>query len=226
MIIGISGAAGVGKDTAADFLVQNYGFVKMSLADEMKRICMRVYDFSYEQLWGPSYERNKPDYRYKRFDPDSGEPSFLTPRMALQLLGTEWARRCYENTWVDLTLRNAKFLLSDEGAEYSQVSGMYSIDSKRDWTIQGVVIPDVRFFNEIAAVKKAGGIVIRLVRDLPDMTAGVAGHASEAELANAPKEAFDYVLDTNGGIDIMENKLSTVYQIVRLAGAVRWLEKS
>jgi len=42
-IIAISGLAGSGKDTAADFLVKNHGFCKISFADEMKRIVMRLY---------------------------------------------------------------------------------------------------------------------------------------------------------------------------------------
>ncbi len=57
MIIGICGNAGVGKDTTADFLVKTNGFVKVSLADPMKRICQAVYGFSNEQLWGPSEKR-------------------------------------------------------------------------------------------------------------------------------------------------------------------------
>lgn len=67
-IIGIMGKAGSGKDTVADFLVFNCGFVKMSLADEMKRFTKKVFGFSDEQLWGPSRYRNAVDERYN--DPD------------------------------------------------------------------------------------------------------------------------------------------------------------
>lgn len=63
-IIGLLGHAGSGKDTVADFLVTNYGFIKMSLADEMKRFARRVFEFTDEQLWGPSSCRNAVDHRY------------------------------------------------------------------------------------------------------------------------------------------------------------------
>lgn len=68
MIIGITGQppAGSGKDTVADFLVEEYGFAKVAMADPMKRICKEVFDFSDEQLWGPSENRNKGDLRYFR----------------------------------------------------------------------------------------------------------------------------------------------------------------
>src|SRR5262249_21718742 len=125
-VIGICGRAGAGKDTAADVLVKEFGFVKVSLADPLKRICREVFAFTEEQLWGPSECRNEPDKRYRRrpsgYDAN-GRPidkcgclrenkrafmdaedyrdhlpcpavfsgdEFLTPRHALQQLGTEW----------------------------------------------------------------------------------------------------------------------------------------
>jgi hypothetical protein len=78
MIIGIAGliidpdgvplgTAGAGKDTVAGFLGKRNNYVKVALADPLKRICMETYDFSYEQLWGPNELRNKPDLRYPRY---------------------------------------------------------------------------------------------------------------------------------------------------------------
>ena len=36
MIIGLSGKAGSGKDTIADYLVTNYGYTKFALADAVR----------------------------------------------------------------------------------------------------------------------------------------------------------------------------------------------
>ena len=94
-IISLTGNMGVGKDTMADYLVEKYGFVKVAMADPMKRIAKEVYEFSDEQLWGPSESRNMPDERYPR--PDG---SFLSARISTQLLGSEWSRVCYPDTWV------------------------------------------------------------------------------------------------------------------------------
>jgi hypothetical protein len=66
MLVAISGQAGAGKDTVADFLVKDHQFAKVSLADPLKRICKDIFDFSDQQLWGPSEMRNQPDKRYPR----------------------------------------------------------------------------------------------------------------------------------------------------------------
>lgn len=63
-IVGISGKAGSGKDTVAKYLVDNHGFIAMSLADEMKRFGKRIFGFTDNQLWGPSANRNAIDERY------------------------------------------------------------------------------------------------------------------------------------------------------------------
>lgn len=68
IILGIVGGAGVGKDTAADYLISGHGFAKVSLADEMKRFSRVVFGFSEEQLWGPSERRNGRDLRYNNDD--------------------------------------------------------------------------------------------------------------------------------------------------------------
>ena len=63
-IIGVSGQAGSGKDTVADYLVQSHGFTKVALADPLKRFGHKVFAFTEEQLWGPSGARNAVDERY------------------------------------------------------------------------------------------------------------------------------------------------------------------
>ncbi len=75
-ILGISGQAGSGKDTASDYFVEHYGFVKMSLADPIKRLSANVFAFSYDQLWGPSDLRNKIDERFSRCEIVSSSVAF------------------------------------------------------------------------------------------------------------------------------------------------------
>jgi hypothetical protein len=129
VIIGISGKAGVGKDTATDLLVERFGFVKVALADPLKRICKEVFAFTDEQLWGSSEKRNAPDERYL---------NELTPRLALQKLGTEWGRECYENVWIDHALRAARDIKAGWG--YDPKQGVITVAGIRGG---GVVIPDV-----------------------------------------------------------------------------------
>lgn len=200
LLLGILGTAGAGKDTAADILAQDHGFVKVGLADPVKQIARRVYAFTDEQLWGPSDSRNAPDRRYPR--PDG---TFLTPREVLQSLGTEWGRGCYLNTWVELCIRTAHELLLDGGVtlQYSRQLGTHKrIEGLRGRSrTVGVVIPDVRFKNEVAAIKEAGGLVVKITRPGAGLQGTHGLHSSETEQASIPDSAFDKVLLNTGTVD-------------------------
>jgi hypothetical protein len=93
----------------------------------------------------------------------NGEP--MTARSLLQIVGTDAMRdQLHENVWV-----NALF------ADYNENSR---------W-----IITDVRFPNEAEAIKKHGGIVIRINRDVD-----TNNHLSETALDDYE---FDYVIDNN-----------------------------
>lgn len=89
MIVGITGAAGSGKDTAADYLVSKYGFTKVSFAAILKNM------LSVAGLPEPS-NRDDKEKNVEGFD--------FTWREAAQTLGTEWGRSLDENIWVKLTM--------------------------------------------------------------------------------------------------------------------------
>jgi len=162
------GSAHAGKDTVADYLVYKYGFIKISLGDEIKRICLRLWEFDEDQLWGGLKE--EPDTRYLV----NGE--YLTPRHAMQQLGTDVARCIDPDVWTRITLRVARDVL-DSGYGYSSVKGI----NRLGWLgelVKGVVIPDVRFPNEAQAILEAGGRLWGVLRTLDTVVAG-STHASE-----------------------------------------------
>ena len=211
MIIGITGKAGAGKDTAADVLVERFNFVKVALADPLKRICKDVFDFSDEQLWGPSEKRNEPDQRYLHTtiyaphmlqpeelqdNPKGVLPQYLTPRYALQQLGTEWGRDCYDNIWVDYAMRIAKKLMTGE-ASYSVKGGLDYTFSEHTGRPVGVVIPDVRFKNEADAIRRAGGKIWRIIRPGAGLGGDAGKHASETE-----QDGIEADLTIRNGLDI------------------------
>jgi hypothetical protein len=254
MIIGLCGVAGSGKDTVADFLVKNHAFVKVALADPLKRICKDVFAFTDEQLWGPSAERNKPDERYPREEesavaheercikcealhvnpkpgtlikrvgeslykkpcPKGGEHEirqaarfgqhYLTPRFALQQLGTEWGRNCYPNVWVDYALRVA-LVLKDGGFYYDAKSGvrfLSQLESRSDW-VKGkkdVVISDVRFLNEVEAIRSAGGYVWKIERPGAGLEGAAAEHASEK--LDIPEDLFSFIVGNDSTLEALE----------------------
>lgn len=237
-IIGLSGLAGSGKDFIANLLVKNHGFVKIALADPLKRICQDVFDFSDEQLFGSSEERNKPDKRYftgkirgdiigyedtrillcleKGIEPtheeiEEGCKIYLTPRFALQSLGTEWGRRCYPNIWTDYTLKIARKLLSDQNWQYDPRYGIWQDENIRE--VRGVVISDIRFRNEMEAVKAEDGKVIRIVRNKPTTLSGAASlHSSEQEQKEISDTEFDYILNNQEDLIMLQTELKSMLE--------------
>lgn len=193
-VIGFCGFKGSGKDTAADYLVEHHGYSKISLAHPIKLVAQAIFGFSEESLWGPSAKREVPDARYQfsGLDPTDGSPlekvaidvnrywqresdgeyfpQYISPRLALQTLGTEWGRRLYSNIWVDACMNH---ILSTGKPEFA--------------------ISDVRFTNEMIGVQERGGRIVRLLRGKRQ-----SNHPSELELESIPLDAFDLVIDNNG----------------------------
>jgi hypothetical protein len=131
--------------------------------------------------------------------------SYLTPRYALQRLGTEWGRDCYQDIWAEYAMRNAKKLLGGY-YDYSPQLGLQgSIYAE---TPAGVVIPDMRFRNEMEAVQSHGGKVMRVVRPGYEGKVGISGHASEEEQKTIPDSAFNVVIQNDGTLEELYEKVA------------------
>lgn len=62
-IVILTGKAGCGKDTVAEFMVRDHGAAAIAQADPMKRFGRDAFGFTEQQLWGPSECRNALDPR-------------------------------------------------------------------------------------------------------------------------------------------------------------------
>ena len=95
----------------------------------------------------------------------------MTAREFLQYLGTDVMRKIKDTIWVDYTI---KTILKEK----SEIA----------------LIPDVRFPNEVEAIHKAGGIVLRLTRN-----PYASDHRCETALSREEYDwnNFDYVIDNN-----------------------------
>lgn len=151
-IIGLAGFARVGKDTAANVLVEEFGFTKIAFADKLK-------EFLYTQnpivgtYGGDIYYLQEliDDYGWEGAKDTLHSPEV---RRLLQRTGTEAGRGVVgDNVWVDALL------------------GGLDDDAK-------IVVPDCRFLNEIESVRSKGGYMWRVVRSGVDAT---NGHVSEGE---------------------------------------------
>jgi hypothetical protein len=188
--------------------------VQVGLADPLKEFARHVYDFSLTQLWGPSEARNRPDLRYPREyrehvprpGPGGGtctrcgnldEPScfsYLTPREALQQLGTEWGRNLWPETWVDLLFRRLHRF-----AERAPVRPEVAHTFANSWIMPRfdfAVVSDCRFVNEVETIVGRNQTVWRIERN----TNGVASaHASEQEQETAEMLSYAKTVIPNHG---------------------------
>lgn len=122
----------------------------------------------------------------------------LTPRAALQTLGTEWGRNhVHTNVWVDYTMNVARQLLSYDGfSVYSRTKGL-QLDAQ-DPNIKGIVISDIRFENELKAIPDAGGYLIKLVRPEPTKNEEDFHHVSESEQDSFDSSMFNATVINDG----------------------------
>jgi hypothetical protein len=138
-VIGIAASrAGSGKTTVAQALVNNAGFVRLPLAEPLKRIgAVILHEAGVSRMDARRYlyhERNI-------VIPEVG----VTGRHLLQTLGTDWGRRCISpHLWTTIWEQGLQRLLDAPARE------------KRDLRI---VIDDVRFPGEAEVIRKIGGVM-------------------------------------------------------------------
>ena len=82
MLVGLSGLKGSGKDTCADYLVKNHGFIKVAFADPLKDALKVLFMFTNDQLNGTIEQKEAPDNRWFG----------CSTRTAMQFVGTELLR--------------------------------------------------------------------------------------------------------------------------------------
>jgi hypothetical protein len=146
IILGITGLIGSGKDSAAQYLIDNYNFTKLSFAGSLKDAVSVVFGWDRELLEGTTKESREWREQVDEWWATRLDMPHLTPRWVLQHWGTELFRQSFHNDiWV-LSLEN----------KLRQQSG-------------NVVITDCRFKNEINAIKNVGGRTARIFRGMsPD----------------------------------------------------------
>jgi hypothetical protein len=149
MLIGLRGFIGAGKDTSANYLVEKHGFVKLSFADTLKDATANIFGWPRELLQGDTDESRKFREEVDQTWAQALDRSDFTPRLALQLMGTEAGRKVFgDNVWVQSTMMKANNNMANGGS---------------------VVIADCRFTNETKAIRDAGGKIFWIVRgNLPE----------------------------------------------------------
>ena len=141
-IIGLVGFIGSGKGTVAQHLVDKHNFRQESFASSLKDACSSIFDWPRDLLEGDTIESRQWRETTDIWWSDKLGIEKFTPRLALQLIGTNALRDHFSQDLWFLSLENRI----------------------RKNSTQDIIISDVRFFNEVAFIKKISGTLIHISR--------------------------------------------------------------
>lgn len=188
MLIGLTGKARSGKDTVGDFIkgdmsARGYDTVlHYSFAAPLKQGLQTMFGWTEDHTDGDLKEA---------VDEHLG----VTPRFAMQSLGTDWARNMInQNTWVII----AKKRISEAWRRGEHV-----------------LITDVRFDNEAQAIRELGGVVIHIERPGQEEIQSNQ-HASEAGVTY---KVGDLMLINDKGLKDLQAKVISTMDLLDSEGA-------
>ena len=177
MIIGISGKAGSGKDTAAKMLEVLYANPDISYEDFANKRYKNFADIQIVHFADTLKETAQVLFRIGEWETNTQEGKKTTinwigktVRELLQGIGQGLRDAIDPNLWVKILFANT------EG-----------------WS--NYIIADVRYPNEVYAIKKRNGILLRIDRK----GAGAGNHSSETALDNYKE--WDVHIENNGSIE-------------------------
>lgn len=186
-IIGLSGRMSSGKDTAAEVLVEHYGYKQFAFADAMRDAALALDPIV--DMWLDEDGFRSSIIKGSRLSEvvnavgwRQAKDTMPEVRRTLERLGTEVGRNLFgTNFWIDQTFKAI--------AEYGGAA----------------VITDVRFPNEARAVEKiALGYLIRIERPSLEGVAG-SSHISESALDDYD---FEEIVVNDGTIQHLHNEIA------------------
>lgn len=204
MIIGICGFIGAGKDTAADYLVGFHGFRRDSFANTLKDAVSAVFGWDRELIEGRTPEARAWREQVDTWWAERLNMPQLTPRWILQQWGTNVLREHFhDDIWIA------------------------ALESRLARRADHTVISDVRFPNEVKAIREQGGKIVWIQRGATPHWYDIAEransgdtkaqqwltdngiHASETSWAGTK---FDEIIVNNGSIDSLYTQLKNLVQ--------------
>ena len=184
MIIALTGKKGSGKDVVADILVKNFGFKKYGFGDPIKNVAREMFGFSEEQLYG-----NLKDVVDEKWG--------IKPRDFFQKFGTEYGQFIFPKHFPEIFS-----CISERQFWVKRFKIWYDIEKDCNRLLK-VVINDLRFIHEYEYLLNMDAYVIKIERDgvLQD------NHISENELSNNKSINYNYIIENNGSIEELEEKI-------------------
>lgn len=213
ILIGLTGLAGAGKDTVADALVEQAGFVKLAWADELRQEVLQAFERANLHLLTERATKEEPTQclalgwctnlefvqavnaaHYGGAMPLEALDEPRSPRQILQWWGTEYRRAQDDQYWIALGCNRIRTL---------QGQGQ-----------QRIVVTDCRFPNEAQALRSMGGELWQVFR--PGLRPVELGHASQASGDALQPERF--IVNSTSIADLRRQTLNLLQK--RFGGVV------
>ena len=169
MIVGLLGFIGSGKGTAGDIL-KDMGFTPVSFAKGVKDVAAEMFGWPRHLLEGDTQQSREWREQLDQFWSKEFGKDF-TPRLALQLMGTEVGRDVFHKDFWVIKLKN--YMQSNPNQSY--------------------VITDVRFQNEIQFVHSMNGILVEVQRGVTPHWYEIASKANRGDY-----KAEEFMLKQSG----------------------------
>ena len=177
-LVGLVGTKGVGKDTAGRYLVEVCGWHRVALATPLRDAVKSMFALTDAQCDDPVLKE---------------EPGVLgvSFRRGAQILGTDLVRK---------QLGGADGLLPELGEKGLWIQHMERAIADARCKGRRVVITDVRFPDEAAAIVTLGGRLIRITRGGTEKSSADA-HSSENNIDNIATHFPLLQIENNGSSD-------------------------
>ena len=216
-LIGLSGKIKSGKNTVATLINE----LTMDIFEE-KAFAKKLKEFVASITGCDVKNLEDQNFKLQQLPPEwQDELQTRTFRWLLQVIGTDALRNnVHENIWVNALF--ADYLPKYHGGIDPAVGSTTPSDVQVFVGHPKWIITDMRFPNELDAIKKRGGITIRINRpkekvDVGNDTLnhvlnetknfGIQEHPSETALDNAE---FDYVIENNSTIEELKEKVKDI----------------
>jgi hypothetical protein len=203
LLIGLSGKSESGKTTAVEYIQQliryenQHTLQVFAFADALKRMADALI-FPQVINWNDEKSKNEEIHTVKASDLNR----VLTGRELLTRLADATKSVTNDRIFVEQTMFRAESTL---------------MMVPHEPTI--VIISDVRYPHEAAAITRQGGFVIRIERSNLDFTKSKYFHSSETALDNAHPATFFSKIYNNGEIEDFKTMIGlTLNQIITFTG--------
>lgn len=184
MLIGITGKIGSGKTTVGNYLVNYWEFQEYIMAEPIKHIGA-IFGFSRSQLYGTQNQKLE-------IHPHWG----ISGREFLQKIGTDMFRD------------RLREVIPNMKIDKSVWCDIFKLKYNRGIN---TVVSDVRFLDEAQTIKDLGGIIIRIVRDVPY---GNSESESNSHISEIEQDGIlqDFTITNNGDVKTLYRSIDNVLQ--------------